>query len=43
MTLVPGDGIGCEMTEAVKRLFTAVRAPIEWEETDLSGIPSPLF
>lgn len=30
--LIPGDGIGPEVTEAVKRILKAADAPIEWEE-----------
>ena len=32
VTLIPGDGIGPEITEAVKKIFTAAQVPIEWEE-----------
>ncbi|WP_425058295.1 Isocitrate dehydrogenase [NADP] [Sporomusa carbonis] len=31
VTLIPGDGIGPEITEAVKQIFTAAEAPVEWE------------
>ncbi|KAM9979613.1 hypothetical protein ACTFIY_008830 [Dictyostelium cf. discoideum] len=31
VTLIPGDGIGPEISESVKRVFSAVKAPIEWE------------
>ncbi|MBC7661745.1 MAG: isocitrate/isopropylmalate dehydrogenase family protein [Chitinophagaceae bacterium] len=34
VTLVPGDGIGPEITESVKAVFKAANAPIAWEETD---------
>jgi isocitrate dehydrogenase (NAD+) len=37
VTLIPGDGIGHEMANAVKTIFKAVHAPIEWEQFDLSG------
>jgi isocitrate dehydrogenase (NAD+) len=30
--LLPGDGIGPEVTAAVKRVFAAAGAPVEWEE-----------
>jgi isocitrate dehydrogenase (NAD+) len=32
ITLIPGDGIGPEITKAVQDIFTAAGAPIEWEE-----------
>ena len=35
ITLVPGDGIGPEITQAVKTIFAAAHAQIEWEEIDV--------
>ena len=32
ITLIPGDGIGPEVTEAVKRVLKAAQAPLTWEE-----------
>ena len=32
VTLIPGDGIGTEITASVKDIFAAANAPIEWEE-----------
>jgi len=32
VTLIPGDGIGPEITAAVKDIFVALDAPVEWEE-----------
>jgi isocitrate dehydrogenase (NAD+) len=32
VTLIPGDGIGPEITASVKDIFSAVNAPVEWEE-----------
>jgi isocitrate dehydrogenase (NAD+) len=32
ITLIPGDGIGPEIMAAVKAVFAALPAPIEWEE-----------
>jgi isocitrate dehydrogenase (NAD+) len=32
VTLIPGDGIGPEITAAVKAVFSALDAPIVWEE-----------
>jgi isocitrate dehydrogenase (NAD+) len=34
ITLVPGDGIGLEITESVKQIFEAVRAPVRWEQVE---------
>lgn len=31
ITLIPGDGIGPEITEATKKVIAATNAPIEWE------------
>ena len=32
ITLIPGDGIGPEITEAVKAVFSAAHVPVTWEE-----------
>jgi isocitrate dehydrogenase (NAD+) len=32
VVLIPGDGIGPEVTEAVKRILSAAKAPVEWLE-----------
>jgi len=40
VTLIPGDGIGQEITESVKEIFESVNAPIEWEQYDVSGVSS---
>lgn len=32
VTLIPGDGIGPEVSEAVKTIYTAAKVPIKWEE-----------
>jgi len=37
-TLIPGDGIGAEVSEAVKQIFKADNVPIEWETVDVSGM-----
>jgi isocitrate dehydrogenase (NAD+) len=34
ITLIPGDGIGPEVTEAVARIFAVARLPIEWDRQD---------
>lgn len=31
VTLIPGDGIGPEISQAVQQIFSAAQAPIEWE------------
>ncbi len=35
VTLIPGDGIGPEVVEAVKSIFSAAEAPIVWEEENI--------
>ncbi|KAG2152316.1 hypothetical protein BD769DRAFT_1658737 [Suillus cothurnatus] len=40
VTLIPGDGIGGEITDSVKEIFEHVNAPIEWEQYDVSGVSS---
>ncbi len=32
ITLIPGDGIGPEIVDAVKTIFAAANVPVEWEE-----------
>lgn len=49
VTLIPGDGIGVEISEAVQRVFAAANAPVDWEMCqagkkvfdtgDTSGVP----
>ena len=39
ITLIPGDGIGPEITESVKRVINAADVKIEWDE-QLAGIPA---
>ncbi|EMD40760.1 mitochondrial NAD-dependent isocitrate dehydrogenase subunit 1 precursor [Gelatoporia subvermispora B] len=40
VTLIPGDGIGAEITDSVKEIFKHVNAPIEWEQYNVSGMSS---
>jgi len=40
VTLIPGDGIGAEITDSVKEIFESVNAPIQWEQYDVSGMSS---
>jgi len=37
VTLIPGDGIGPEITEAVVRVFAAAGAPVRWERQIVSS------
>lgn len=34
ITLVPGDGIGPEISESVKQVFEAIQAPVRWEQVE---------
>jgi isocitrate dehydrogenase (NAD+) len=34
ITLVPGDGIGPEISESVKQVFEAIKAPVRWEQVE---------
>ena len=38
ITLIPGDGIGPEVTEAVVRILKAAGVDIEWERHDAGVI-----
>jgi len=38
ITLIPGDGIGPEITEAVCHIFTHTAVPVEWERHDAGVI-----
>ncbi|KAL5507404.1 IDH1_2 [Sanghuangporus vaninii] len=40
ITLIRGDGIGSEVTDSVKEIFEAINAPIEWDQYNVSGMPS---
>ncbi|EGC33979.1 isocitrate dehydrogenase [Dictyostelium purpureum] len=37
VTIIPGDGIGPEITSSVMGVFQAAKVPIEWEIFDISG------
>ena len=39
VTLIPGDGIGPEITKSIKEIFAAAGAAVEWEEIK-AGIPA---
>ncbi|KAF2861150.1 hypothetical protein K470DRAFT_47298 [Piedraia hortae CBS 480.64] len=38
VTLIPGDGIGAEVSESVKTIFRAEAVPVDWEQVDVSGM-----
>lgn len=38
VTLIPGDGVGAEVSESVKAIFKADNVPVEWEQVDVSGM-----
>ena len=38
VTLIPGDGIGPEITEATVRLLEAVKVDLEWDEQDARAL-----
>lgn len=37
-TLIPGDGIGPEISAAVQKIFAAAQVPIEWETVDVTPV-----
>uniref|UniRef100_A0A665WWH3 Isocitrate dehydrogenase [NAD] subunit alpha, mitochondrial n=1 Tax=Echeneis naucrates TaxID=173247 RepID=A0A665WWH3_ECHNA len=41
VTLIPGDGIGPEISTAVMKIFEAANAPIRWEERNVTAIKGP--
>uniref|UniRef100_A0A069DM56 Isocitrate dehydrogenase [NAD] subunit, mitochondrial n=1 Tax=Clytia hemisphaerica TaxID=252671 RepID=A0A069DM56_9CNID len=38
VTLIPGDGIGPEISKSVERIFEAAQAPIEFEPVDVTPV-----
>ncbi|KAI9867458.1 MAG: NAD-dependent isocitrate dehydrogenase [Trichoglossum hirsutum] len=38
VTLIEGDGIGPEISQSVKDIFAAAKAPIDWEPVDVTPI-----
>lgn len=36
VTLIPGDGIGEEISEAVVQIFAAAKVPVSWETVKVS-------
>ncbi|XP_045467952.1 probable isocitrate dehydrogenase [NAD] subunit alpha, mitochondrial isoform X2 [Harmonia axyridis] len=41
VTLIPGDGIGPEISAAVQKIFGAAKVPIEWESVDVTPVRGP--
>ncbi|XP_071102645.1 isocitrate dehydrogenase [NAD] subunit alpha, mitochondrial-like [Haliotis cracherodii] len=41
VTLIPGDGIGPEISDSVKQIFAASGAPVDWEEVDVTPVKGP--
>jgi len=39
--MIPGDGIGPEISDAVMEIFQAAGAPIDWEERDVMAVQGP--
>jgi len=37
VTLIPGDGTGKELTDSIRKVFTAINAPIDWEQVNMTG------
>ncbi|KDE08639.1 isocitrate dehydrogenase [NAD] subunit 1 [Microbotryum lychnidis-dioicae p1A1 Lamole] len=40
VTLIPGDGIGTEITQSVEEIFEHLNVPVEFERFDISGATS---
>ncbi|AGO11563.1 AaceriADL223Wp [[Ashbya] aceris (nom. inval.)] len=38
VTLIPGDGIGKEVTDSVVQIFEAENVPVDWESVELSAL-----
>lgn len=41
VTLIPGDGIGPEISAAVQKIFAVAKVPIEWESVDVTPVRNP--
>ncbi|CAG9808852.1 unnamed protein product [Chironomus riparius] len=41
VTLIPGDGIGPEISAAVQKIFQVAKVPIEWESVDVTPVRNP--
>lgn len=38
VTLIPGDGIGKEISASVQKIFEAAQVPIQWESVDVTPV-----
>lgn len=38
ITLIPGDGIGPEISDAVQLIFKTAGVPVEWETVDVTPV-----
>lgn len=38
VTLIPGDGIGKEISASVQKIFEAAKVPIEWDSVDVTPV-----
>jgi len=41
VTLIPGDGIGPEISAAVQKIFATANVPIQWESVDVTSVRGP--
>ncbi|XP_017484568.1 PREDICTED: probable isocitrate dehydrogenase [NAD] subunit alpha, mitochondrial [Rhagoletis zephyria] len=41
VTLIPGDGIGPEISASVQQIFEAAKVPITWEKVDVTPVKGP--
>ncbi|CAG2239086.1 IDH3 [Mytilus edulis] len=41
ITMIPGDGIGPEISQSVKDIFSASGVPVEWEDVDVTPVKGP--
>ncbi|CAG2161984.1 unnamed protein product [Oppiella nova] len=41
VTLIPGDGIGPEISSAVQQIFSAAKVPITWDTVDVTPVKGP--
>ncbi|XP_065836250.1 probable isocitrate dehydrogenase [NAD] subunit alpha, mitochondrial [Oscarella lobularis] len=41
VTLIAGDGIGPEISAAVRKIFAAANVPIEWDPVDVTPVKTP--
>ena len=39
--MIPGDGIGPEISEAVQKIFASANVPIQWEKVDVTPVRGP--